>query len=224
MDADSQAQPDFWGGQGLDPPATLSEIAPLACQDRARAALLRPLPWTQPLLALSGPEGTGKTMLLRAWCAGCGARIVEGREVRGTPWGAHGLAIDALDRGVDPHVLWALINRVQAAGVPLVLAGRGEPVSWARGVPDLASRLRSALRVDIGPLTPADFEQLVVALARRRFLRLDAEALVWMLDRVERTHAAALLLVEEIDRACRQDPTARPLRWVQRALDTHIEG
>lgn len=133
-------------------------------------------------------------------------------------WSATGLALDGLERGVDPHLLWALINRAQAAGVPLVLAGVGEPVRWAGGQPDLASRLRAALRVEIEPPTVADFGQLAMALARRKFLRLDPEAILWAVDRVERSHAAVVQLVAGIDAAARSEPAARSLRWVQRAL------
>ena len=145
-------------------------------------AFARAAEWPFRTAILVGPPRSGKSLLAR-WFAASGA----------------GEAIDDADR-VDEDTLFHTWNRAQASGVPLLLVSGKSPGEWKIGLADLASRLGSALPLEIGLPDDQLLRELLEDHAQRRGVALGEGASTWLLPRIERSHAAVEALVETIDR------------------------
>jgi hypothetical protein len=143
-------------------------------------ALQAPETWPYRTAIVLAPARAGKS-LLAGWFvdAGLGAAVDD----------AH-LA--------DETALFHQWNRAQAEGRALLLTA---PVAgWRVALPDLASRLGAALRLEIGVPDDAMFADLILAHAEARALPIGEEGARYLARRAERSHLAAEQLVAAIDR------------------------
>ncbi len=138
--------------------------------------------WPFRTAILAGPQRSGKSLLAR-WFAESGA----------------GEAIDDAD-ALPEHDLFHRWNRAQADGRPLLLVCNRAPGAWVIALPDLASRLGSALLIEIGAPDDELAAGLISEHASRRGLNLSDQVLAYLLPRIERSHAGIELLIETIDR------------------------
>ena len=145
-------------------------------------AFARAADWPFRVAILSGPPRSGKSLLAR-WFGESGV----------------GEAIDDADRQAEDELFHSW-NRAQASGRPLLLVSSKPPGEWRVALPDLASRLGSALLLEIGAPDDAMLAELIADHAARRGLVLGEGAAAWLLPRIERSHAAVETLVAEIDR------------------------
>lgn len=174
------------------------------CNAAALAWVARWPDWPGPALALSGPEGAGKTHLAHIWAARSGATIVGGDalaidlvpELAGRP-----LAIDDADAVSDPRALLHLYNLQRESSAHLLLTGRAPVQDWARGLPDLSSRLATAPLVQIDAPDDALLAALVIRHATARQVHITPEAVRFLVARIERTFDAAARIVAALDRA-----------------------
>jgi len=153
---------------------------------RVADAFARAETWPFRTAILTGPPRSGKSLLAR-WFAG----TTHNGELRE--------AIDDADR-LDEAALFHRWNRAQADGTALLLVSGSAPGEWKIALPDLASRLGSALLLEIGPPDDAMLAALVEEHAARRGLVLGEGASAWLLPRLERSHAAVEALLATIDR------------------------
>ena len=115
--------------------------------------------WPGGVLALIGPEGSGKSHLAAMWAARAGARFLSARALRETHPPA-ALATGALvveDLGptdLDERSLFHLLNLARQDGAFVLLTARTAPVSWTLATPDLMSRLRAVPTAWRSPTTP----------------------------------------------------------------------
>ena len=142
--------------------------------------------WPFRTAILTGPARSGKSLLAR-WFA-------DSSPDRGARE-----AIDDADRQPEA-ALFHRWNRAQEAGTALLLITTKPPGEWQIALPDLASRLGSALLLEIGPPDDTMLAALVEEHAARRGLVLGEGASGWLLPRLERSHAAVEALVGTIDR------------------------
>ena len=148
--------------------------------------------WPYRTAVLSGPPRSGKS-LLAGWFAASGA----------------GDAVDDADR-CDETDLFHRWNRAQESGRPLLLMVRAGESGWSVRLPDLASRLGAALRLEIGSPDEAMLADLLALHAEQRGFALGADAAAYLVPRVERSHVGVEQLVATIDRLSlerKQPPT-----------------
>ncbi len=161
---------------------------------------------------LAGPEGSGKTHLLQAAtaCARDGAMYIPLRLAAASgPEMLCGLdeltflALDDIDiiAGEDDweRELFNLFNRIRSDGRKLIFAARNPPVHSGFLLPDLASRVASAV---VYRLRPLDDEQSLEALrrhARSRGLELPDPAARYLLTRITRDMSAICRWLDELD-------------------------
>jgi len=149
--------------------------------NRAAAdALGAPENWPYRTAILTGPPRSGKSLLAR-WFEANG----------------HGIAIDRADK-VDETDIFHRWNRAQEDGTPLLLVVDGE--RWDIALPDLQTRMRASLHLEIGPPDDAMAGDLVLAHATERGLALGDGAPAYLVPRMERSYAAIERVVAEIDR------------------------
>lgn len=165
----------------------------------ARAWLPRSEEWPQGRLALWGEAGCGKTHLLHRWVAGHEqARLIDGALlVLEPPQGPS--AIDDADTAPERALLhW--LNASAEAGFPVLMAGILPPSRWPVRLPDLASRLRAALAVEIGAAEDELLRPLLRHLLVKRQLKVSEALQDYLLLRLPRTPAALREAAARLDR------------------------
>lgn len=145
-------------------------------------AFARAVAWPFRTAILFGPPRSGKSLLAR-WFA-----------ERGT-----GEAVDDAERA-DEDELFHRWNRAQESGRPLLLVSNVSEGAWKIALPDLASRLGAALRLEIGAPDDAMLADLIALHAEARGLVLDESAAAYLVPRCERSHMGVERLVAAIDR------------------------
>jgi chromosomal replication initiation ATPase DnaA len=183
--------------------------------------------WPAPGLALHGPEGCGKTHLLRVWQARSGARLLRPAELEVldlTSFAAAPcpVALDDCGGRLPEQPLLHLHNLLAAAGLPLLLAGREPPARWPVALPDLRSRLGALPAVAIAPPDEALLAGILVKLFADRQLRVDGAVIDYLLPRMERSFAAAERLVARLDAMALQMRRSVTVALARAALE--LEG
>lgn len=172
----------------------MSQIAlPLtqrSCSDPARIiignanasaleALREPANWPFGTAVLTGPPRSGKS-LLGQWASGQGVIVLDDADM------------------VDETELFHRWNAAQEKGEKLLLITGKQP--WEIALPDLRSRLGSALQIEIEEPDDAMAAALIEAIAEQRGLVLAEGAGEYCVPRTERSFAAIERLVIAIDR------------------------
>jgi chromosomal replication initiation ATPase DnaA len=142
--------------------------------------------WPGRALVLTGPEAAGKSHLSRIFSSrvGAAARVV-----------------DDADRNRDEAMLFHAWNAAQAGGPGLLVVARTPPSAWSFALPDLESRLRSTMTVEIAAPDDALLAEVVAKHFRDRGLRVPPSVINYIIPRIERSFAAAERAVGAIDAA-----------------------
>ena len=172
---------------------------------RAVEALAHAATWPFGTAVLGGPPRSGKSLLAR-WFAQSGK----------------GEAIDDADR-MDETELFHRWNRAQHSGTPLLLIGGAGEAGWDIALPDLASRLKSALHLAIGPPDDAMLAELIASGAEARGLALGEGAAAYLVPRTVRSYAGIEALVATIDRLSMERKAPATLALWRDALDA-VQG
>lgn len=162
--------------------------------------------WIDPVLALVGPEGAGKSHLAAIWADRAHAWRIAASEIAAgeVPHlvSAGGLVIEDADRGPrDEQALFHLLNAMRERKGFVLVTARREPSAWGLATADLESRLRRAPLVSIAAPDDALLRALLVKLFVDRQLTVDTGVIESIILRAERSFAAARRIVEAIDRA-----------------------
>ena len=172
------------------------------CNALARSWLQKPEAWTNGRMVLWGEPGCGKSFLLHLWARAAGAMIYRGTELRGLlPLPGAPLAIDDADTAPEETALLHLLNAAAEAGYPVLLTAQAPPARQKLEVPDLASRLRASLVVEIAPPDDAMLSALLFRLAAARQLILNAQVSGFLLTRLPRTPATLREAIARLDHA-----------------------
>lgn len=184
--------------------------------------------WAGGKLALTGPEGAGKTHLTHVWADIAGATIVAAAalpdaDIPGLANGPVAVEDVPLIAG-DPAAQTALFhlhNLVLAEGHPLLLTGAPPVPHWGLTLPDLASRVAAATAVSLDPPDDALLSALLVKLLADRQLTPKPDLIPYLLGRMDRSFAAAIDLIDQLDAAsiALKRPITRHL--ASQVLDNH---
>lgn len=169
---------------------------------QAVSLLARPQAWPQHRLAVWGDAGSGKSHLLDRWarshCATrlSGEALIHQALALQPPTGP--LAIDDADLAAERPLLH-LLNAASEAGYAVVIAGRAAPARWDTQLPDLDSRLRATLAVEIRPADDDLLRALLAALLADRQLPVPEAMQEFLLRRLPRTPAALREATAQLD-------------------------
>lgn len=186
----------------------------------ARAALDAPDDWVNRRLILWGEAGSGKSHLATLWAERWAAPVLHAPYLRepaspdGTP-----LLIEDIDAAADPFALFATIERAATARAPLLMTCRTPPARLAIEPPDLASRLRASLTIQIELAEPALLEALLMRLASARQMSLSPALGQFLLTRLPRRPAVLREAIARLDRYALALGIAPSRRLAERLLD-----
>ncbi len=172
--------------------------------NRAAIALIDAWPaWPDRTVLLSGPAGSGKTHLTEIWRHASGAAVVPADALGNVEALAAAPAVAVVDLHAGPldeSGLFHLINLGGERHVPLLMTSR-QPIGGLNvRLPDLASRLRAARPVTLGPPDDALLRLVLVKLFADRQLTVDVGVIETIVTRMERSLEAASRIVAELDR------------------------
>ena len=189
-------------------PASGREDFLVASPNEAAVALIDSWPdWPDRIVALSGPEGSGKTHLAEVWRAASGAATIlpESLGTADIPALVEKRALiledlAALDQAGE-RALFHLVNLVRAEGASLLITSREPVARLPLKLPDLVSRLRAIPQAELGAPDDALLAGILVKLFDDRQLRVAPPVVSYLAARIERSVAAARKAVTELDRA-----------------------
>jgi DnaA-homolog protein len=188
------------------PPPTLDNFYP-GRNAAAVEALREALAGGEGFVYLWGPEGSGKTHLLRAFSRAAGA---ERREAE---------AVDDVARlgEAEQIALFDLCNRLRAARGALAASGDAPPAQLALR-PDLRSRLASGIVLQLHPLSDEDKAAALAAHAAGRGMALERELIAYLLAHYERDMGSQIAMLDALDRYSLQKKRPITLPLVKEAL------
>jgi chromosomal replication initiation ATPase DnaA len=189
----------------------------------AALALIERWPdWPNSIVALVGPEGSGKSHLTAIWAETAGARVLAAKLL---PHGdlpaalATGALVleDLAFAGLDERALFHLINLAREEGAYVLITSRSPLASFPVTIRDLASRLRAIPSVTLAAPDDALLRALIVKLAADRQLTADDALVSFLVNRIERSFAGARAAVARLD-----EEAMRQHRPLTRALAAEV--
>jgi chromosomal replication initiation ATPase DnaA len=208
----------------LDHPVSFAREDFLAGPSNAAALSLidRWPDWPNRVMALIGPEGSGKSHLAAIWAEASGARVLSGKHLDETDlpaaFATGALVVEDLEpAGLDERALFHLLNLAREEEAYVLLTARAAPAGFAVDIRDLASRLRALPVVALAPPDDALLRALIVKLAADRQLAVDEALVNYLANRIERSFAAARAAVARLD-----EEAMRQHRPVTRALAAEL--
>ncbi len=193
-------------------PPRFTRAAYLVSQSNA-AALAMLDAWIasrEPIAVIAGPEGSGKTHL---------ARMVESESAPKSPD-----IVDDAHEIEDPAVLFAAIERAPETGGRILIAGRGAPENWARGLRDLQTRLAAAPRIELGEPDEALLVAVMAKMFADRQLRASERIAAYAAPRLTKTFAAAEAFVAALDALSIEKGRPISLNLAREAVDNLSEA
>lgn len=167
------------------------------------------------VICLSGESGSGKSHLLQAAChrleeqGATGLCLGLPELVLHEPGVLEGLehyslvcldGVTCLQGRLDwQEAVFHLYNRLQDAGHRLLLASSCTPAELDLALPDLASRLRAALVLQLLPPRDEDRLALLITRAERRGLSLGDDVAQYILRRASRHTGDLLAILDRLD-------------------------
>jgi chromosomal replication initiation ATPase DnaA len=191
--------------------------------NQAALALIDRWPdWPANVMALVGPEGSGKTHLASIWADTAGARVLSGKRLDDSDLPAAlatgALVIEDLDPAdLDERALFHLLNLAREERAYVLITARAQPAGFPVAIRDLASRLRAVPVVTLAPPDDALLRALIVKLAADRQLSVDEPLVSYLATRIERSFTAARAAVARLD-----EEAMRRHRPVTRALAAEL--
>jgi chromosomal replication initiation ATPase DnaA len=205
--AESFAREDFLSGPGNAAALSLIERWP---------------DWPARVMALVGPEGSGKSHLASMWAAEAGARSIAARSLEHldlpAAFATGALVVEDLEADrLDERALFHLLNLAREEAAYVLITARCAPGALDVDIRDLASRLRAVPTVALAPPDDALLRALIVKLGADRQLMFDEAMVSYLVTRIERSFAAARAAVVRLD-----EEALRQHRPVTKALAAEL--
>ncbi len=201
--AESFAREDFLAGP--------SNVAALALIERWPD-------WPAPVMALAGPEGSGKSHLATIWAQMSGARVLSARLLGETDlpaaFATGALVVEDIEpQCFDERALFHLLNLAREERAWVLISARAAPANLKVEIRDLASRLRALPVMTLDPPDDELLRALIVKLAADRQITVDQGLVSYLANRIERSFAAARAAVTTLDQEAmrRHRPVTRAL-------------
>ena len=182
--------------------------------------------WPTPALIIFGPAGSGKSHLAAVFSAYSGAKKITANEF---DCAASNVVSDLIIEDVDgilssdhEEALLHVYNAVKEASHRVLITATAPPTRWGITLPDLRSRMNSAISVEIGPPEDSLIVALLVKIFADRQVQVSSEVIIYAASRMERSFLAVQQIVENADRmalASKKKITVTLMKQVLKKMD-----
>jgi chromosomal replication initiation ATPase DnaA len=178
--------------------------------------------WPDRVVALVGPQGSGKSHLAAIWAEATGARVLSAKLLSRSDlpaaFATGALVLEDLQfEGLDEPALFHLLNFAREQAAYLLITSRSPLTTFPVVIRDLASRMRAVPSVALTAPDDALLRALIVKLAADRQIAVDDSLVSYVANRIERSFAAAYHAVQRLD-----EEAMRQHRPVTRALAAEL--
>ena len=178
--------------------------------------------WPDRMVAMIGPEGSGKSHLASIWADVTGARVLSAKLLSATDlpaaFATGALVLEDLEfAGLDERTLFHFINLAREQRAFVLITSRSPLSTFPVAIRDLASRMRALPSVTLTSPDDALLRALMVKLAADRQIAMDETVVNYLANRIERSFAAARAAVHQLD-----EEAMRQHRPVTRALAAEL--
>ena len=139
--------------------------------------------WPVRTAVLTGPRGSGRSLIGRLFAAETGGRVIDGHD------------------SVSEEEIFHAWNAAQSSNIPLLIIADAPPFEWGIALPDLASRLRAVPVLTIAEPDDCLARDLIEALFAQRGIALAPEVAAYIVPRMERSYAMIHRVVAALDAA-----------------------
>lgn len=139
--------------------------------------------WPVRTAVLTGPRGSGRSLMGRLFARETGGRVIDGHD------------------SVSEEEIFHAWNTAQGSGHPLLIIADAPPADWHVALPDLASRLRAVPVLTIGDPDDCLARDLIDALFAQRGVALAPGVASYIVPRMERSYAMIHRIVAALDAA-----------------------
>lgn len=198
LSLDLPSMPAIGRGDFLEAPSNALALAAIDAPEGLPAGIL----------ALTGPEGSGKTHLAHVWTRKTDAAWLPPDALPAAlpallePGAPRAVTIDNADAiaGTESEeALFHLVNHLRGRG-QILLCARQPVRDWGLHLPDLVSRLSAAAHVALAEPDETLLAAVLVKLFADRQVRVQPPLIDYLLGRMERSLAAAGQMVDALDR------------------------
>lgn len=139
--------------------------------------------WPVRTAVLTGPRGSGRSLIGRLFAAETGGRVIDGHD------------------SVPEEEIFHAWNAAQSSNIPLLIIADAPPPEWGIALPDLASRLRAVPVLTIAEPDDCLARDLIETLFAQRGIALAPEVAAYIVPRMERSYAMIHRVVAALDAA-----------------------
>jgi chromosomal replication initiation ATPase DnaA len=178
--------------------------------------------WPDRIVALIGPQGSGKSHLAAIWAEATGARVLSAKLLPHSDlpaaFATGALVLEDLEfEGLDERALFHLLNFAREQAANVLITSRSPLTTFPVIIRDLASRMRAVPSAALAAPDDALLRALIVKLAVDRQMAVDESLVSYVANRIERSFAAAHHAVQRLD-----EEAMRQHRPVTRALAVEL--
>lgn len=178
--------------------------------------------WPDRIVAIVGPEGSGKSHLAAIWAETTGARILSAKllSVSDLPaaFATGALVLEDLEfAGLDERALFHFLNLARENGAFVLITSRSPLSTFPVAIRDLASRMRAVPSVTVTSPDDVLLRALIVKLAADRQISVDEALVNYLANRIERSFVAVRAAIDRLD-----EEAMRQHRPVTRALAVEL--
>lgn len=156
--------------------------------------------WPVRTAVLTGPRGSGRSLMGRLFAHDTGGRVIDGHD------------------SVSEEELFHAWNAAQSSGKPLLIIADAPPADWNVALPDLASRLAAVPVLTIGEPDDCLARDLIEVLFAQRGVVLAPEVAAYIVPRMERSYAMLHRIVAALDAASLEKSRGISVRLTRETL------
>ncbi len=184
--------------------------------------------WPGGGLVIFGPEGSGKSHLVKVWLDRCDGNAVERGELEAVNRTVTALqrpcfAIEDLDGSFDEEGLLHFFNQVMARDGSLLLTSRVAPRNWGMELRDLSSRILALPTVEIHQADDELLEAVLRKLFSDRQILLRDDVVSYLISRIDRSFGSVLRIAAALDSASLASQRAITVPMVREFLEQGVE-
>lgn len=181
--------------------------------------------WPSHVVALVGPQASGKTHLARAWAKEVSATVFEAGQPISDLEPERPVLLEDVDTGaVSDEEFFHLFNWSKEIGANLLVTAKNAPTKWEIELPDLRSRVAT---ITVGEISQPD-DNLIMALLIKLFsdrqLQVDLSVVNYVLPRIERSFRAVYEFVTRLDAEALAGQRKISRALAKSCLDPHQDG